>query len=134
MSDNFEDAIASFSAKLEADEEAVFLAVVADTEASIRVGSPVTGAAGQPVGQYGPGYHPGKIGGTLRNSYQTEFIGDREAVISSNLPYALPIEEGIGKHGPLKLRSTVGGFHSIKATAAAFQRLVDEVVRRFNRG
>jgi hypothetical protein len=119
MSDNFEDAIAGFVVQLDGAEEAVFVGTVAAVEESIKIGSPITAAPGQPVQS-----------GDLRNSYIPTVHGPREVEISSHLDYALPIEEGIGKHGPLTLRSAVGGFHSIKLTAAGFQRLVDDVVRK----
>lgn len=119
MSDNFESAIAGFIVQLEGAEEAVFVGTVAAVEESIKIGSPITASPGQPVQS-----------GNLRNSYQPKRLGDREVEISSDVEYALPIEEGVGQHGPLTLRSKVGGFHSIKLTAASFQRLVDDVVRK----
>jgi hypothetical protein len=102
-----------------------FQRVVVLSYESIKLGSPITGSPGQPVGQYGPGYHPGTVGGTLRNSWQMELEAPGRALISSNLIYAAPIEYGIGKFGALRLRSTVGGFHSRAITIAGMQRIVD---------
>lgn len=118
MSDNFEESIRAFALELEGKADAAFLGIVAAVHESITVGSPVTGAPGQPVDT-----------GALRNSWQIENIAPGQARISTNLPYAEPIEDGVGAHGPLTLRSAVGGFHSVKMTVAGFPALVDKVVR-----
>jgi hypothetical protein len=84
---------------------------------SIQFGSPLTGAPGQPVDT-----------SNLRNSWQDEKVSPTEHVISTPVEYAQPIEDGIGPHGPLTLRSAVGGFHSIAQTVANFDRIVDAAV------
>lgn len=81
---------------------------------SIQNGSAVTGAPGQPVDT-----------GALKASWQLVFEGADHATIGTNLVYALPIEDGVGPHGDLRLRSTVGGFHSVKQTVAGFPRLCE---------
>jgi hypothetical protein len=108
----------------------LFVGVATETMRSVQVGSEITASPGQPVGQYGPGYHPGKVGGTLRASWQLNFESAVAATISTNIVYAPPIEEGIGKYGPLTLRSTVGGFHSVKLTRGGFPRIVATVARQ----
>lgn len=90
---------------------------------SIKVGSPITGAPGQPVDT-----------GALRNSWQLEMESPLRALVSTNIEYAPAIEEGIGPHGAMTLRSAVGGFHSRSKTIAGGQRLVDEAVRRVTGG
>jgi hypothetical protein len=99
--------------------EDVFPHVVLEAKRSIVFGSEITGAPGQPVDT-----------GALRNSWQHEFEGPLLAHVTTNLEYAEPIEEGIGPHGALTLRSEVGGFHSVKQTIAAFPRIVDVCVAR----
>ncbi|HXG70336.1 MAG TPA: hypothetical protein VNJ04_06940 [Gemmatimonadaceae bacterium] len=94
------------------------MGVVEKAHESIQTGSPITGAPGQPVDT-----------GALRASWQVEYPAANEALISTNLEYAQPIEDGIGKHGPLQLRSAVGGWHSLKMTVAGFQRIVNHVTR-----
>lgn len=79
----------------------------------IKFGGPVTGAPGQPVQE-----------GALRESFHASFPSDGVSTITSDSPYARPIERGIGKHGPLTLRSPVGGFGSIETVRANFDRIV----------
>ncbi|HXH43300.1 MAG TPA: hypothetical protein VNK51_05550 [Bradyrhizobium sp.] len=114
----FSDDLNRFSATLETRSRDVFVGVVEKAHESIQTGSAITGAPGQPVDT-----------GALRASWQVQYPAADEALISTNLEYAQPIEDGIGKHGPLQLRSAVGGFHSVKTTVAGFQRIVDQVTR-----
>jgi hypothetical protein len=96
-----------------------FAAVVLEAHRSIQSGSELTGAPGQPVAT-----------GNLRNSWQFEFPTPDSARISTNVEYAQPIEDGIGRFGPLTLRSAVGGFHSVAMTVANFDRIIEDVRRR----
>lgn len=89
-------------------------ALAAHTE--YKVGGPITGAPGQPVDK-----------GALRNSIQLEKISDDAWQSSTTLPYATAIEDGVGPHGPLTLRSSVGGFHSRKLVVTGFQNIVTHV-------
>ncbi len=95
----------------------VFVSLATKVHASVKVGSPTTGAPGQPVDT-----------GNLRNSWILG-IGPDVAEISTNVEYARAIEDGIGAHGPLQLRSKVGGFHSVKLTIAGANALQAEAVR-----
>ena len=97
---------------------------------SIQTGHPIAGTLGQPVGQYGPGYHPGRVGSYLRGSWQKSYPSKTEGLVSTNTVYAKPIEDGVGPHGPLTLRSSVGQFHAVKQTIAAWPRIVAEVAKR----
>ena len=126
----FSDDLFRFAAKADARGRAVFLNTASAVKDSITDGSAVTGSPGQPVGQYGPGYHKGKVGGTLKASWQLWFDTPETAVIATDTIYAPPIEDGIGKYGPLTLRSTVGGFHSVKMTVAGFERIVDAELKK----
>lgn len=83
---------------------------------SVRVGSAITGSPGQPVDS-----------GALRDSYTRHDINRWVREISSPLVYAPLIEAGIGRFGPLTLRSRVGGWHSLALTASSWQRIVDLV-------
>ena len=64
----FADLLREFAAKVERRTQTVFLNTVSAAHESITIGSAVTGSPGQPVGQYGPGYHPGEVGGELDSS------------------------------------------------------------------
>lgn len=95
-----------------------FVRTVELAHESIQTGSPITGAPGQPVDT-----------GNLRASWQVRHTEEFVAEISTNVAYAPPIEDGVGQYGPLKLRSAVGGFHSVKQTIAGFPRLVDQALK-----
>lgn len=125
--------IQRFQVKVEAKLPAVFANIASALHESIVEGSPLTGSPGQPVGQYGPGYHPHEVGGDLKNSWQLEFTSPTEALISSNSDHAPPNEYGVTVDGrPYMQRSTVGGRHSRALTIAGAQRIVDDEVRKAN--
>lgn len=110
-----------------------FVGIVEECTRSVVEGSELTGAPGQPVGQYGPGYHNGEKGGYLKASWQTVFDSPSQATIGTNTEYAESIEDGLSyAHGgtPMTLRSTVGGFHSVKLTVAGAERIKQAVVAR----
>ena len=81
-------------------------------------GSSITGAPGQPVDT-----------GALRASFVDDFVSPTSWRIQTNIEYAPAIEDGIGAHGPITLRSKVGGHHSVKKTVAGWERIVDHVTR-----
>jgi hypothetical protein len=123
MSD-FADTVRSFSLAVPNYAKRVYVKVAIAVHDSIQVGSPITGSPGQPVGQYGPGYHPGKIGGSLRGSWLLTWPNG-EALIATNLVYAPFIEDGVSWQGTeMKLHTSIGGFHSVKMTVLNFDRLV----------
>jgi hypothetical protein len=130
----FGEALQHFTAKVETRSSTVFLNTVSAVHESITQGSPVTGSPGQPVGQYGPGYHEGDVGGELLSSWQTILNGQWSAAIVTNNPYAPQNEDGIARPGggAYTQRSTVGGRHSVMKTAAGIQRLVDAEVKKVN--
>lgn len=104
--------------RIEAKNRELFVAVCALVLASIAFGSEITGAPGQPV-----------LTGALRASWILEFVSQTLARITTNLVYARGIEDGVGPYGPLTLRSSVGGFHSIELTRTGFPRIVAHVTR-----
>lgn len=105
-------------AKVERRRRDLFINVASATLRSIQFGSPVTGAPGQPVQS-----------GALLNSWQLTFESQVLALIATRLVYAPLIEDGEGPYGPLRLRSAVGGFHSVKLTRAGFRRIVESEAR-----
>jgi hypothetical protein len=115
----FADDVRRFALKADGITKDVFANVVSATASSITDGSEVTGAPGQPVDT-----------GNLKASWRTEFESPTEALISTNVVYAPVIEDGVGKYGPLTLRSEVGGFHSVSLTVAGFGALVADEARK----
>jgi hypothetical protein len=103
-----------FIEKVRQRGNALYLNCVSHVETSIKAGSPVTGAPGQPVQT-----------GALLNSWQTTFNGP-VAEVSTNLEYAEPIE--INERGAT-LRSEVGGFHSVALTRAGWPSIVEAEAR-----
>lgn len=84
---------------------------------SIRDGSSLTGAPGSPI--------------DTRALYEAwEMVTESDGVLVYNpLPYAWGIEHGLGPHGPITLRSHVGGFHSVELTAASWDRIVSQAAK-----
>ena len=109
-----------FSAKLEKRGRAIFLGSSTEVKRSITDGSAVTGAPGQPV----------QIG-HLKRSWQLTFPAAWRSRIATKVAYAPPIELGVGQFGPLTLRSSVGGFHSVALTRAGWGRIVAFQNRKF---
>lgn len=114
----FSDEINAFAAKVKRRQQALLVGTVELLHTSIKDGHALTGAPGQPIDI-----------STLYNSWQVTFPGANTAQTATNLVYAKPIEDGIGKFGPLTLRSKVGGFHSVKLTRAAWPKVVEHVTR-----
>lgn len=113
----FADDIAKFTVKLDRVGENLVPRIGQLTQQSIVEGSALTGAPGQPVDT-----------GNLRNSWHLSFPEPGVAQITTHVEYAEVIEDGVGRYGPLRLRSAVGGFHSVKMTRMAFSRIVDHAV------
>lgn len=108
-----------FTIKVDSRRRDVYVSLATKVHESVKVGSPVTGAPGQPVDT-----------GFLRNSWILA-IGVLEAVISTNVEYAPGIEDGISQRWgtPMTVRSSVGGFHSVKLTIAGANSLLAEALR-----
>jgi hypothetical protein len=115
---SFEGDLDAFRQKLEQRRRDLFVGVAVACLQSIQTGHPVTAAPGQPVDT-----------GALRASWLLNFESALAASITTNLAYAPAVEDGIGRFGPLTLRSQVGGFHSVKLTIAGFQALAEHVAQ-----
>lgn len=115
----FSQELRTFAAKVEQRQKLVFVESTNEVHQSVVTGSEITAAPGQPVDT-----------GNLRASWQQRFVSEWVGETSTNVEYAPAIEEGRGDHGPLTLRSQVGGFHSVALTRAGWQRIVNVVVSR----
>lgn len=122
MADNWERAIEDFEAKVQKRIVQLHARLAFAMRDSVVDGSSVTGAPGQPVDT-----------GNLRASWQLTFPSPLLARLVSSATYAEAIENGVGPHGPMILRSEVGGFHSVKMTRSAFPKLTDRIVREVAR-
>ena len=108
----------AFTAKVNKRAKAIHQVNIEEVERSVKWGSAITGAPGQPVQS-----------GKLRGSWQPKFLGPLLWEIGTPTIYAPVIEEGQGQFGALTQRSSVGGFHSVKLTRAGWQKIVDHSVR-----
>jgi hypothetical protein len=113
---SFAGDLQAFTQKVGRRSKAAFAGSAVAVQESVVDGSPITGAPGQPVDT-----------GNLKASWQIEFTGEWTASVTTGVEYAQAIEAGIGPHGPMTLRSEVGGFHSVKLTRAGWPRLVESV-------
>lgn len=91
-----------------------FLFSTLEVQRSVVLGSEVTGAPGQPVDE-----------GILRGSWIGEFDSSTSWMLSTNVEYAVYIEDGGNDLGPFTLQSEVGGFHSVKLTRSNWDRIVE---------
>ena len=102
--------VGRFIEKVRQRGDALYVNCSSHVLTSIKAGSPVTGAPGQPVQT-----------AVLLNSWHLEFLGP-VAEITSNCSYAKTIEDN--ERGAT-LRSEVGGFHSLRLTRAAWPQVVE---------
>jgi hypothetical protein len=125
MSAEWEGKINAFSRKLTRNLSRIHAMSGQEIEKSIKFGSGLTGAPGQPVDT-----------GYLRNSWISSFPAPMLWQIETNASYAPVVEEGglvsRGRSGGFsggtyRLRSEVGGFHSVKLTRTGFTRIVHHV-------
>lgn len=115
---SFADEVNAFATDSEQRTRAVFDTTVELAKQSWQFGSPTTGSPGVVVDT-----------GDLRNSIMREDVSPTQATVSTNSEHAIPIEDGVGPHGPLTQRQPVGGFHALALTVAGFDRLVDAAVK-----
>jgi hypothetical protein len=104
----------------------LFRESVKSAEYSIRFGSGVTGAPGQPVDSE-----------ELRLSWKTDMLTPEHATVTSDCEWAPQNEDGIARPGggSYNLRSFVGGRWSIAKTVAGWGSLVTaEAARVFRNG
>lgn len=129
---SFSGDIQAFAVKVEQRAKDTLVEATMIVHESITVGSPITGAPGQPVDT-----------SFLLNSWQTTFPDDVTGRVATNVVYARSIEEGtrVASHGvprPPEMKSTllpgerspIGGPHSFKLTVASWDRIQVEAARR----
>ena len=117
----FEPPIRDLAVKIDKRSRDVTLNAYLDTLHAVTFGDAVTGAPGQPVDT-----------GNLRGSWpaHSQMMGPYEALVGTNVEYAPAIEEGVGPHGPMRLKSSVGGFHSVAMIRSGWERLVASVAAK----
>lgn len=119
---SFASDLAAFSGKLQKRANDVFVGTAIAVKDSVVNGSPITGAPGQPVDT-----------GALKNSWQLTFESPTSALVASGgdgvESYNRVIEDNLRG---AKLRSAVGGFHSVALTVAGFDKLVAAEVAKVN--
>lgn len=131
---SFADDLGKFTRKVETKSAEVFIGVGEECLRSIQEGSEITGAPGQQVGQYGPGYHQGEVGGALKGSWQRWFASPTEQIIATDSPYAQQEEDGVTYRGtPITQHTTVGGPFSTRLTFAGFSKIVEAVTARVDK-
>lgn len=116
----FSSQIKSAVAKAKRTERLLYKATVNHAFRSIRFGSTVTAAPGQPVDS-----------GELLKSWKLRMLASRNASMESTLPYAPIIEDN--RRGA-RLRSAVGGFHSVRYTRLGWNRIVAHELGRIKGG
>lgn len=109
---SFESDLSRFIGKMRDRQKRIHNRVAELAFRSIVVGSPITGAPGQPVRT-----------GNLKNSWQKVLIKPFDTAIITHVPYAPNMEDHTGN-----FHSEVGGAHSVKMTRAGFDRLVKQAV------
>jgi len=110
---SFTEDLRRFELRTLTRSNAVFVNTASAVKASITDGSPITGAPGQPVDT-----------SFLKNSWILDFPAPGVAEITTGCAYAPVIEYNVRG---ARLRSAVGGFHSVALTVAGFPRLVEAV-------
>lgn len=101
-------------------ERLLYKAVTNHAFRSIRFGSDVTGAPGQPVDT-----------GALLRSWKLRRGAGRKAIMESDIYHAPIIEDN--RRGA-RLRSKVGGFHSVRLTRMGWNRIVQFELRKIKGG
>jgi len=116
---SFADDLRAFRVKTLKRQDALLVNAAEKVRDSIVIGSPITGAPGQPMQT-----------GELRRSWKLQYTGEGEATISTQSPYARAIEHGA--RGAV-VRSNKGGFHSVKLTVVGWQRIVSAALREVSK-
>lgn len=110
----FATKLKNFSKSAKATVTAARLIAQNEVVRSIKRGSEITGAPGQPVDT-----------SALLNSWIESRPAPNIWEFSTDLEYAEYIEDGGNDLGPFTLRSEVGGFHSVKLTEASWKEVVE---------
>jgi len=114
---SFQADLAAFQLKVLHRQRLIHAEVSNELRRSVVRGSGLTGSPGQPV-------QTGNLAGSWNLTFPEVLLSE----LLTNVVYAPPIEEGMGKGGKLTLRSQVGGFHSVKLTRAGFPNIVKHVM------
>lgn len=117
----FGDEVKRAVQKIEQRTRDVEAGVVLEVERSIRIGSEITGAPGQPVDTQ-----------ELLNSWLSTRESEHVWLVATNREYAPPVEDGVGRYGPVAygLKNGIGGSHSVALTRANFDKVVEVVTKR----
>lgn len=107
---SFASDIDRFMNKVERRERSLYNNICDHVRSSVLYGSATTGAPGQPVDTT-----------RLIRSWNIDRPTARRFIFSTGLSYAPTIEDNLRG---ATLRSTVGGFHSVKITRINFKNLV----------
>lgn len=126
---SFGQQLREFQRKVEQRAQAVRDGCVAEVARSLNDGSELTGAPGQPVAPDAPPGTP-----RLRGSYTEKIHSPTSAEVSTSIPWAPDVEDGMKDGKPMKLKSDVGGWHSVRLTRAGFPRIVQHVMEEVKRG
>jgi hypothetical protein len=115
----FASQLNAFAEKAKHRERAIFTGSVEAVAQSVVFGSEITGSPGQPED-------------LRRGEWVTQYEGESTAVISTDDPSAPSVEDGISRFdgSPIKLKSPIGGLHSVLQTRLNFDKLVDDVAQR----
>lgn len=113
---SFASDVQKFADETRRRQQRVFAGAVQESFRSIRDGSPITGAPGQPV-----------VTGGMRDSWRIIVEGHRVLIVT-NHPGAPAIEYATKKGRALVTHSGRGGSHSLVLTKLGFQNIVDTVV------
>jgi hypothetical protein len=105
---SYNGGIIAHAVKAKRKHKLLFLTMVTEVERSIRFGSEITGAPGQPVDT-----------ANLRDSWIGKYLSTWVWRISTNVEYAPFIEDDIGNKN-----YRVGGPHSVKLTILGAQRIL----------
>ena len=116
----FQSDIAFFQAKVLQKTRTVHKEASHELRRSVVRGSSLTGAPGQPV-------QSGNLAGSWNLSFPEVLLSE----LLTNVVYAPAIENAVGPKGDLTLRSSVGGFHSVKLTRAGFPAILTYVMGKF---
>lgn len=122
----FSEQLKAWQGKTERRVLDVFFFATSRIHTSIVLGDPLTGAPGQPVARV--------MGGNLRASWIKRYPTKTTFECTTNVVYAPFIEAGANSRGAFTLRSKVGGFHSVKLTRNAWDKIVAAEITNVTRG
>ncbi len=114
---SYDGGIIAHAIKVRKRHKVLFQTFTIEVARSIRFGSDLTGAPGQPVDT-----------GTLRDSWIERYLSEWMWRISTSIDYAAYIEDDVGGHN-----YRVGGPHSVKLTVLGAERILARAKEVANR-